>query len=71
MLRISTVGLLQLSHQARAAALTVKSLEIKKGLENAADTLMSAAALLLRYEEGDVPLDVAHAVNFVNDHLPS
>ena len=69
MLKISTVGLLQLSHQARARALTVKSLETKIGLENAADTLMSAAALLLRYEEGDVPLDVAKAVNFINDHL--
>ena len=69
MFKISTVGLVQLSHQARAKARAVKDVTLQTDLNNAADTVMSAAALILKYEEGEVPLDVAKAVNFIHEHL--
>ena len=69
MFKISTVGLIQLSHQARAKALETKDVTLQTALTNAADTVMSAASILLRYEEGEVPLDVAKAVNFIHEHL--
>jgi len=70
MLVLSTVGMLQLSHQARSAALTAEP-PMQDQLNDAADTVMSAAALLLRFETGEVPIEVARAVNFITDHLQS
>ena len=71
MFEVQTIGLMQASYDGRKLAETVRSTDpmLADKLEHACDTLVSAAALIMRWEVGQVPLDVADAILLVNNEL--
>jgi hypothetical protein len=68
---IRTIGLIASVHDGLALAEKVKNSdpELAARIENACETMLSAAALVLRWEKAQVPLDVADAILLVSSEL--
>lgn len=71
MFEISTIGLIQSAHDGLALAETVNNddPELATRISNACETLLSTAALVLRWERAQVPLDVADSILLVSGEL--
>ncbi len=71
MFKVNTVSMIQMAHDARSLSITLQSSDADTAtkLEAAADTIMSAAIVVLRHEEASVPTDIADSIIFVNEQL--
>lgn len=66
---LNTVGIVMVAHDGFAAADRCRKRNPGRArrLENLAETLISAAAVVLRFEEAMVPIEVAEAITELSD----